>query len=180
MTSEKFIKSVLNISDNVAGKFIQPCIREAQEVYLKGILGACLLTACKERIADGSIETTENEPYKALVDKCQYFLAYQTAALLLPRVTYKIGNFGLSKSSDENLQVATPDELARQEEFYQSMADAQCFELQGWVLERAAAYPELDECVCARIKSNLYSAASCGIFLGGPRGKRIIKGGCCR
>lgn len=180
LTSEKFIKSVLNISDNVAGKFIQPCIREAQEVYLKGILGACLLTACKERIADGSIETTENEPYKALVDECQYFLAYQTAALLLPRVTYKIGNFGLSKSSDENLQVATPDELARQEEFYQSMADAQCFDLQGWVLERAAAYPELDECVCARIKSNLYSAASCGIFLGGPRGKRIIKGGCCR
>lgn len=180
LTSEKFIKSVLNISDNVAGKFIQPCIREAQEVYLKGILGACLLTACKERIADGSIETPENAPYKALVDECQYFLAYQTAALLLPRVTYKIGNFGLSKSSDENLQVATPDELARQEDFYQSMADAQCFELQGWVLERAAAYPELDECQCARIKSNLYSAASCGVWLGGPRGKMITKGGCCK
>lgn len=184
LTSEKFIKSVLNISDNVAGKFIQPCIREAQEVYLKGILGACLLTACKERIAAGEFDdpvSDEAAPYKALVDECQYFLAYQTAALLLPRVTYKIGNFGLSKSSDENLQVATPDELARQEEFYQSMADAQCFELQGWVLERAAAYPELDECVCARIKSNLYSAASCGIFLGGPRGKRLPGGGgCCK
>lgn len=180
LTSEKFIKSVLNISDNVAGKFIQPCIREAQEVYLKGILGACLLTACKERIADGSIEDIENEPYKALVDECQYFLAYQTAALLLPRVTYKIGNFGLSKSSDENLQVVSPDELARQEDFYQSMADAQCYDLQGWVLERAAAYPELDECACARIKSNLYSAASCGIFLGGPRGKMLTKGGCCK
>lgn len=184
LTSEKFIKSVLNISDNVAGKFIQPCIREAQEVYLKGILGACLLTACKERFAAGEFNDpvgADAEPYKALVDECQYFLAYQTAALLLPRVTYKVGNFGLSKSSDENLQVATPDELARQEEFYQSMADAQCFELQGWVLERAAAYPELDDCQCARIKSNLYSAASCGVWLGGPRAKRLPKiGGCCR
>lgn len=181
LTSEKFVKGTSNISDNVAGKFLLPCIREAQEVYLKGILGSCLLDAIKSRVADGTIDDTEAEPYKALLDECQYFLAYQSIVLLLPRVTYKVGNFGLSKSSDENLQVVTPDELARQEEFYQSMADARCYDLQGWLYERKEAYPELDECACSRLKSNLYSAATSGIWLGGPRAKRLPKiGGCCK
>ena len=181
LTSEKFVKGTSNISDNVAGKFLLPCIREAQEVYLKGILGACLLEAVKGRVADGSINDPEAEPYKELLDECQYFLAYQSIVLLLPRVTYKVGNFGLSKSADENLQVATPDELARQEEFYQSMADARCYDLQGWLYERAANYPELDACACARLRSNLYSAATSGIWCGGPRAKQLPKiGGCCK
>ena len=42
MVSETKIKEVSNISDNVAGKFILPAIREAQEIKLKSIIGSCL------------------------------------------------------------------------------------------------------------------------------------------
>ena len=47
LTSEKFVKEVSSISDNVAGKYIQPSIREAQEVWLKSIIGSNLLNYIK-------------------------------------------------------------------------------------------------------------------------------------
>jgi len=38
-------------------------------------------------------------------------------------------------------------------------------------MDNRSSFPELNECDCRRIESNLYSAATCGIFLGGVRGK---------
>ena len=48
LTSEAFVKSVTNVSDNLAGKYILPSIREAQEQGLKGILGDPLLAKVKD------------------------------------------------------------------------------------------------------------------------------------
>ena len=179
LTSEVFVKSVSNISDNVAGKFILPSIREAQEIKLKSILGSCLLSALKTMGGNGTLDDAGNEKYKELVDRCQYFLAYSAIVEILPKVSYKIGNFGVAKSTDENLQVATQDEIAKQEYYYQSKADYYALELQKWVLENHASFPELTECQCGKIRSNLYSAATCGLWLGGPRG-RVLPGNNCK
>ena len=175
LTSEAFVKSVSSISDNVAGKYIQSSIREAQEIGLKSILGSCLLTALKEKGLAKQFDLPENVAYKDLVDKCQYYLAYTTIVELTNKVSYKIGNFGVVKSNDENLTVATQDEIAKMQYYYQSKADFCALELQNWVLENRNLFPELDDCTCRKIHSNLYSAATCGLWLGGPRGKGTPK-----
>ena len=72
LTSEAFVKSVTNVSDNLAGKYILPSIREAQEQGLKSILGDCLLSKVKHLFNTDSLEGI----YKELVDHCQYYLAY--------------------------------------------------------------------------------------------------------
>lgn len=172
LSSETFIKSVTNISDNVAGKYILTSLREAQEVRLKSILGDCLLDKLKDLVRSEEIDKEENARYKNLIDKCQYYLAYMTIVELIYKVSYKIGNAGLVKTTDENLQVASLDEIITQKEYYQSKADFHCIELQNYILEDMVDYPEVDECTCRRIHSNLHSAASCGFFLGGARGKR--------
>ena len=171
LTSETFVKSVSNISDNVAGKYILPAIREAQEFGLKMVVGEALLSKLKALVASGDIAEAANADYKALLDKCQYFLAYQAIVEVCGKVSYKIGNFGVSKSNDENLQVATFDEIARTEYYYQSKADAHCLDLQRWILDRRASFPELSENTCNQMRSHLRTAAACGIFLGGARGK---------
>jgi len=172
LTSENFVKSVTNISDNVAGKYIQSAIREAQEIGLKGILGQCLFDRLKELCVpvDGVRPIDSETDYKNLLDNCQYYLAYMTIVELVYKVSYKIGNFGVTKSTDENLQVATFDEIVKQQDYYQTKADACCYELQGWIWENRSKFAELSSCDCARIKSNLYSAATCGVWLGGRRG----------
>lgn len=175
LSSEAFVKSVTSASDNLSGKYILPSLREAQEVGLKGILGDDLLAKLKGLIKSGDLETESNGVYKTLLDHCQYYLAYMTIVEVTNKVSYKIGNFGVTKTQDENLQVATQDEIAKMQYYYQSKADACCLDLQNFLLDHRTDYPELTDCCCHRIESNLRSAASCGIFLGGARG-RVMPG----
>ena len=176
LSSESFVKSVTSVSDNLSGKYILPSLREAQENGLKGILGDCLLSKLKTLVKENAINAEENGQYKELIDRCQYYLAYVTIVEVTNKASFKVGNFGVTKSTDENLQVATQDEIAKMQYYYQSKADACCLDLQNWLLNNRASFPELNDCDCRRISSNLYSAASCGIFLGGARGKN--KRGC--
>lgn len=183
LSSEAFVKSVTSASDNLSGKYILPSLREAQEIGLRGILGDALLSKLKEMVGCGCLCGA----YKTLVDHCQYYLAYATIVEVTNKVSYKIGNFGVTKTQDENLQVASQDEIAKMQYYYQSKADACCLDLQNFLLEHREDYPELTECCCHKIESNLRSAATCGLFLGGARGKRLPgvpvghkKGGCCR
>lgn len=171
LSSEAFIKSVTNISDNVAGKYLLPSLREAQEVHLKSVIGESLLAKLKSLVETGQIDQHENIRYKYLIDKCQYYLAYMTIVELVYKVSYKIGNAGVVKATDENLQVATLDEIIAQKEYYQGKADFHCMEVQRYILDGKADFPEADECLCQKIHANLYSAATCGFFLGGARGK---------
>lgn len=172
LSSEKFIKEVSNISDNLAGKFLLPSLREAQDVNLKTILGDSLLQKIKDILKAGTIQADENTWYKRLLDESQYFLAYQTIVEITNKVSYKIGNAGVKITNDENLQAASQDEIIKQQYYYQAKADAYCYQLQGWILENKSHFPELTECHCRKIHSNLLSAASCGLFLGGARGKK--------
>lgn len=170
LTSEAFVKNVSSISDNLAGKFLQPSIREAQDIKLKGIIGENLLDKLEALGKAGTLNADGNEAYLALVEQCQYFLAYSAIVEVCLKVSYKVGNFGVVKSNDENLQVATQDEIAKMQYYYQAKADSACIDLQHYVLENKASYPELKESTCNKIKANLYRAATCGIFLGGRRG----------
>ena len=187
LSSEKFIKEVTSVSDNLSGKYLLPSLREAQEIGLKGILGDRLLSKVKDLIKNNTIESASNGVYKTLVDHCKYYLAYKTLVEVTNKVSFKIGNFGVTKTQDENLQVATQDEIAKMQYYYQSKADACCLDLQNFLLENRSDYPELTDACCNKIESNLYAAATCGIFLGGARGRRLPgvpvghkKGGCCR
>jgi len=173
LSSEKFIKETTNVSENLSGKYLLPSLREAQEIGLRGILGDCLLAKLKELVKESQINLVVNAAYKDLLDRCQYYLAYATIVEVVDRISYKVVNFGVAKSTDENLQVATQDEIAKQKYFYQAKADNYCLDLQNFLLNNRQAFPELKDCDCSRIKANLKSAASCGIFLGGARGRNI-------
>ena len=94
LTSEAFVKSVSNISDNVAGKYLRPSIREAQEIKMRTIVGDALLDKLKALVEDNTIGEVANAAYKTLVDRAQYFLAYSAIVELVPKVTFKIANAG--------------------------------------------------------------------------------------
>lgn len=172
LTSEQFVKNISNISDNLAGKYLLPAIREAQEINLRGFLGDALLDKLKAVVGSGAVKSPENDAYRRLIDECQYFLAYQTMAGLPYKIGYKIANIGVAKTGDDKVQSCTADELATVKGYYQGKADYYAKRLQGYVLEHSNAYPELTGNDCYRIRKNLYSAATCGLWLGGARGKK--------
>lgn len=173
LTSETFVKSVSNINDNIAGKYLLSAIREAQEIKLKSIVGSALLSKLKQLVADNEIAQPENTAYQELIDRCQYFLTYQSIAAITMKVSFKIANIGVSKNSDENVQYAGFDEVGKVETYYQSKADFYAYELQLFLLDNRLSYPELSDNDCYKIRKNLHSSATCGLWLGGPRGKFV-------
>lgn len=170
LTSEAFVRNTTNVSDNLAGKFLQSSIREAQEVGLRHILGDALTDSIKAKVADRSIDAEENAAYKDLLERAQYFIAYSAIVEVVMKVSYKIDNFGLSRTTDENQSFASFDEVAKQRYYYQAKADGCANALQRWILDHRTAFPELTEAACNQLRANLVSSASCGIWLGGPRG----------
>lgn len=183
LTSERFVKDATSISDNLAGKFILPAIREAQDVRLRDVLGTCLLEKLKALVAsdpqthERPIDASENANYKDLLNRAQYFLAYAAAANVCEKVAYKVANMGVVKTSDENVQPADSVDVSRSRDYYVFKSDSECRTLQTWALENRAKFPELDACQCDQIRAHLRSAASCGLWLGGPRGKIVPRGG---
>lgn len=173
LTSETFVKSVTGLRDNIAGNYMLPSIREAQELGLAGILGAPLTASLKELVRGRQIDAVGNEHYKELLDRCQYYLAYESAVEVVTKVALKVGNIGVVRATDEHLESADPADVSRLQEHYQSRADGCCLRLQEWLLANEALFPELDECACSRLRANLRSAATCGIWLGGARGRKI-------
>ena len=187
LTSEATVKELTAISDNVESKYLLPAIREAQEIYLREIIGDALMAKLKWCIENNAFrgafapadfnddfetETGGNPQYKKLLGKIQYYLAYKTVAELIPKVSYKVVNMGLVKTSDDNVQNATYNEIVLQRDYYVSRADYYCLLLQNFILANRSAYPELTQQQVNEIHATLKSAASCGIWLGGPRGKK--------
>lgn len=172
LTSEKLVKEIACINDNIAGEYIRASIVEAQSIQLNSILGPALLNKLKALIEGEEIEADGNEYYHELVQNCQYYLAYTTLAALTYKTTYKLTNFGVARASDENLSVPSFDDVAKVRDYYQAKADYYAIEMQTYLLQNRTHFPELTENRCSRIHANLHSAATCGIYLGGARGKR--------
>lgn len=169
ITSETFVKNVTPIFDNIGGKYVQSAIREAQEIRIKGVIGTALLEKIKQLCRDNEINDT---PYQVLLDKCQMAIAYQAISELARITSYKITNKGVVKTNDERVENATESEIIRTQDYYRAKADFYVLELQKFLLANRADYPELSDGGCEAIRANLHSAASCGLWLGGIRGKK--------
>ena len=174
LTSESFVKNITNISDNIEGKYLLSAIREAQDIRLKEIIGTALLDKLKTLVKTKSLDDAANADYKTLVDRCQYYLAYQSVAELPMKISYKLTNLGAVRTVDDKAQSISYDEIAKVQYYYQSKADFYAHELQGFLLHNSSKYPELNANNCHAIRKNLHSAATCGLWLGGVRGKKTL------
>lgn len=167
LITEQSIKNITNISDNMAGKLLLTAIRESQEINLREILGDALLDELKRQVSENDVRET----YNHLILQCQYFLAYQSCANICMITSVKIDNAGLQRVSDEKMEPLPVSEVNQIHDYYQQKADFYCERLQHYLLQHKEDYPQLSTRQCNSINANLYSSATCGIFLGGPRNK---------
>lgn len=179
LVSSNFIKNVSNLSDNISGKLLEPAIYEAQNEGLRTVLGDCLVDRLESLVRDDEINLPENVMYKELLLKVQYYLAYTAIANICMLTSIKIDNAGLEQVSDEHMDPLDMDDSFRVQGFYQKKADYLCHQIQRFVLKHRSSYPELSDCDCSGMRSNLYSSATTGLWLGGVRG-RMIRKRCCR
>lgn len=170
LTSEKFVKDLTPIDENLANKFLRSALIEAQEIGLREILGSCLLDTLKGKVQDKTLDGV----YKELVEKCQYVLAYKALTTLCIQCTYKIANVGTVTTRDDNVDNLSWKDLTGVREYYTHKADFYTLLLQKYLLQNKSSFPELKECDCTRLEANLKSSASSGLWLGGVRGRKLL------
>lgn len=179
LISEDTVRTHSGLNDNIFGKSLLPAIREAQEIGLQSIIGTCLYERLCSMVEDGSIMDSENIQYKTLLDnEIQYYLLYKVISDLIPIIGVKLGNLGVMVSNDEHIQNLSEDERSRVDTYYTYRADFYCKRIQEFLLDNKELFVELDDCQCSKIKANLDSASSVGLWLGGFRSKIINNNKC--
>ena len=178
LISEDYLKTNSNLNDNAFGKWILPAIRESQEMGLMPIIGECLYNKVCELVENGLIENNLYAAYKDLLDdRIQPYLLYQTLTNIVPILNGKMANIGTVATNDEHIITLSQGELDLTQNYYRERADFYAKRLQEWVKNNSQAFPELD-CTCATKPNLERSNNSVGMWLGGPRGKRVAKKDC--
>lgn len=160
------VKDLTNISDNLSEKYILTAIREAQQTELTQVLGIHFITKLEEAVNKGEVP----ERYTELLDNyILYFLCYNVIQKLIPIASVKIDNAGAVTTGDEKVENLSLDEVFRLQDYYTQKSDYYKMRLQRYLVANRTKYPELD---CT---SEIHSAYSSPIFLGGKRGKHVIR-----
>lgn len=169
LTNENLIKSTTNIFDNISGNFLLPSIKICQDIDLEDVIGTVLMEELQKQV----YENTFKENYKILLDDfVQPFLTYASIVRLIPVVAYKITNAGVVKTDDEKMTSLSPNEIDKVRAEYQRIADSYKSKLGRYLMANCNLYPELRQCRdVSDIRANIYDYATCGIYLGGKRGK---------
>ena len=176
LISEDYIKSITNVSDNIAGDYLLPSIKLAQDIDLESTIGTQLLEKIQELIYNNDISNQENSMYKLLLDNyVQPYLAYCTIKHIVPTVAYKLVNQGIVRTDDEKSYNITSNEVDKTADYYNHLSNFYKKRLQMFLISKYNSFTELlNWKSLADIRANLYSAAGCNVNLGGPRGKSIF------
>jgi len=172
LTSENYIKSTTPLSDSLAGKYLLPTIKICQDIELRNCIGTCLLSSLQEKIVSGDIEKEGNEAYKDLLDiYVQPYLSYLVLSNITDIVANKVVNAGVMQTDDEHQTNSYRTDKNDLKLTFLRFSDSYKRLLQEFLLNNSTAFPELKECDCQRIRENLHTAYSGGLWLGGRRGK---------
>ena len=171
LLSESTIKARTPLEDNVSGKIILPAIRFAQEQGLREIIGSNLLDKLKDLVEAGTIEGD----YRDLLQRCQDYLCYKALTEICTLTAVKISGAGLQQVSDERMNPISISDSYSVQSWYQNKADYCARLLQNYLVKNYTKFPELSTGQYLDIRSNLYSSATSGLFLGGRRGSRSNK-----
>ena len=174
--SEDFIKTNSGLNDNLFGKSLLPAIRESQDIYLQQIIGSTLYKKLIDLVDNETIGDVENAVYKELLDEyVRSYMLYQTIVQVIPVTNVKLSNYGTTLSDDQYLVNLSQGDAELIEKHYSMLADFYARRLQEFILNNCDAL-DVDACTCDGIRANLNNAATTGIFLGGQRGRKLVKG----
>ena len=170
LISEGMLKENSELTDNLYGSYLLPAIRTSQEIYIQQVLGRCLYNKILDLVDSGEITEPENQNYKELLDDfIQPCLIERVLADLVPIVSAKITNIGTVHNKDEYVQNLSVADAEKLQQMHIVKYDFYVKQMQRYLLDNLQVFPELDQCTCDALRSNLDSAASSGLWLGGER-----------
>lgn len=139
ITPEELKNTVLNA--NVDDEYINPAINEAEDIYLREILGDKLYNTVLNAVGGESIA----EPYLTLVNTyIKPYLTYMVKSLLCVEVQYKIRNAGIVSQYDNGFTTSNVKDTAYLKEYYDSKAQFYGNRLTVYLQNNSSDFPDYD------------------------------------
>ena len=168
LTSEE-LKSSGAVNQNLEDIYVEEAIKEAQDVYLREIIGDNLYNTLQNH-------TPQAEPdiYDELIeDYVKYYLKYKTLSIVCFIVNFKIRNIGVAQQFSNEVNTATMEDTKSVMNYYNQQADFYANRLTKFL--QTNDIPEY-KCSCNQITepNDLHPVSS--IYLGNSK-KRVFFGG---
>lgn len=109
------------LGKNIDSAQIYPFIEEAQDVYVQDILGTNLYNDLMYRMVYATASVTSYET--VLLDMLSKITAYYSVYMALPHLAIKIRNIGVAKSTADNTEPASLDDMKYLREEVKNMAE---------------------------------------------------------
>lgn len=173
LLDEELATMLLPIDDNLAKGYVRPAIILAQDMFVEATLG----TQLTQKLQSLVVEKKEQkqpipQPYADLLDELQKMLAHYACAFIIENVGSKIANAGVLRTEDEKMYSLSANEIAERKNTEIHYGDMYRGRLQRYLIANYQSFPELREWrSIADLRVQLYSSATCGLWLGGARGK---------
>lgn len=97
LISEQFLRENFDISDSISSKTAVTAIKEAQDFYLASVIGDKFIKELYYEV-ENHVLTDVNKYF--LDTYIQPFLGAQTVQIITSKISFKVGNQGVTKSQD--------------------------------------------------------------------------------
>ena len=165
ITVEELKQTVLNA--NIDAEYIQPAIGEAEDVYLREILGDALYNELASQINNNALIGN----YATLVNSyIKPYLTYKVQSILVVPINFKMRNAGVISQYDQGFTTSNVKDTAYLADHYNSRAEFYANRLTTYLQQNNADFPEYgysDE----NVTNPVTSQNATTLYLGGTRKK---------
>lgn len=150
------------LNANVDDEYTIPSIEEAQDVFLREILGDALLQKLETLVESGDVSGI----YGILLDEyIKYYLKYKTLSILCMNVNFKIRNMGVVSQYGNEAGTTNLEETKYIQNYNSEKADFYANRITKFLILNKKQIPEYKYC-CKQVTNPDENHPACTIFLG--------------
>ena len=136
--STSYLKDNSAINENVDDKLLKSAIKEAQEIYMRDIIGSGLYDELQTQAFAGTLTANNTTLLDSYIAPC---LKYYTITESMLPMTFKMMNKSVAAREAENARAVSIDELTMIEKRFRDKAEYYANRLRDYLRENTNTYP---------------------------------------
>ena len=136
--STSYLKDNSAINENVDDKLLKSAIKEAQEIYIRDIIGSGLYDELQTQAFAGTLTANNTTILDSYISPC---LKYYTITESMIPMIFKLMNKSVATRQAENATAITIDELTLIEQRFRDKAEYYANRLRDYLRENTNTYP---------------------------------------
>src|SRR5210317_1075018 len=136
--STQYLRDNSPINENVDPKLLKAAIKEAQEIYIRDVIGSGIYDELQDQAYNGTLTADNTTLLDSYIAPC---LKYYTLVESMMPLTFKFLNKTVASRNSENATPVTTDELTMIEKRYRDKAEYYADRLRAHLKEYPEKYP---------------------------------------